>query len=357
MAHWTYYHKMQPFIWQIVGDFGLRWYSLAYILGACFLYFFTRYILTRAQHTTTRDEIMDFVTYAALGTILGGRLGYCIFYQPSLLTSWDFDFPFWGVLKIHQGGMASHGGILGLFTAVILFARKSKINLFYLADACALAGGLGIFMGRIANFINGELYGRVVEGYTWFAVKFPAELTLWSFQLSEYKEELRSLHKVFPALNQVLQKHSYSFSLPSSEEWLFWLRESDNPVFQKKISSVAMLILRFSKDPNVAGLLEPLLFYRYPSQLYQAFLGGLLPFILACLCMLKWRRAGLLSAVWFMTYLVARIFTEKFRMPDSHIGLQLFDLTRGQWLSVYGLCILGIYAYFVFSRNKTDTVN
>src|SRR5690606_2859466 len=105
------------------------------------------------------------------GTLIGGRLGYCLFYKPELLISFSSGFPFWGVLEVHKGGMASHGGILGIMVACWLFARREKIPTLHAIDVAAFGGQWGVIYGRIANFINGELYGREAsEGFKW-AVK------------------------------------------------------------------------------------------------------------------------------------------------------------------------------------------
>ena len=132
MAHWTYYHDLSPFLFQIAGNFGLRWYSLAYIMGAFGAYFLARYYILKGYLAIPMESRLDAVTYGALGVMLGGRIGYCLFYGPYLLFDFDSSFPFWGVLKIHEGGMSSHGGMIGLLTALLIFSKVRKVSFFYL---------------------------------------------------------------------------------------------------------------------------------------------------------------------------------------------------------------------------------
>ena len=351
MAHWTYYHNLDPFIWKLTENFGLRWYSMAYILGAVSTYFLAIYLIKKGRLHLPLEKVMDIVTWGVMGLIIGGRLGYCAFYQPYLFLSLDTSFPFWGVLKIHEGGMASHGGILGLFASLWLFSYKYKVSLFALADASAIGGSVGLFLGRIANFINGELYGRVVEQKALLGVKFPSELFLWVNDISTYKDKLLDLSQVLPALEKVTSLKVQFF--PSLMDWQDWVSQAvASPVYRNKVAYFSQLIIQFSSSPSVQKVLEPLLFVRHPSQLYQAFLGGLLPFLIISVIWLKPRRAGLISFVWFFLYLFFRVISESFRMPDFHIGYQFLDLTRGQWLSLFGFFILAIYGFFVFFRVK-----
>ena len=104
---------------------------------------------------------------------MGGRLGYVLLYQPSLLTDISSSPPWWGVLALHEGGMASHGGMVGVIVAAILFARREKIPWLHATDLLALAAPAGLFCGRIANFINGELWGRAAD-VPW-AMVFPRD--------------------------------------------------------------------------------------------------------------------------------------------------------------------------------------
>jgi phosphatidylglycerol:prolipoprotein diacylglycerol transferase len=144
------------------GPVVIRWYSLAYIFG---LILGWRYIAALAKRPAPGQavaagpaDIDDYLVWATLGVVLGGRLGYVLFYKP------DFYFanPA-AILKVWQGGMSFHGGLLGVIVATLIFVRLRRIPLLPFGDLIACASPIGIFLGRLANFINGELYGRVTD--------------------------------------------------------------------------------------------------------------------------------------------------------------------------------------------------
>ncbi|MGI9549410.1 MAG: prolipoprotein diacylglyceryl transferase [Bdellovibrionales bacterium] len=349
MVHWLYYHQLDPFLIHIIGNFGLRWYSLAYIFGIVGAYFLAIYFIRRGRLLIPEVKVIDIVTYGGIGAVLGGRLGYGLFYSPDLFMSFDASFPFWGILKFHQGGMSSHGGILGLIVSLWFYGRFHKISFYTLMDLATLGGSVGLFFGRIANFINGELFGRVIETKAWLGVRFPTELFLWTQRPGEYQEQLISLKQVLPSLKSL---SNLSLSIPESVVWADWVQRSIfEPNYKAKVSYLCSLIVDMSNEVHVRSLLEPLLSVRHPSQFYQAFFGGLIPFLILCLIWLKPRKAGLVSLFWVMSYLLGRIFTEFFRMPDADIGYQFLSLTRGQWLSVGILIVITFtYTYFIYKK-------
>ena len=350
MARWTYYHNLDPFLVQITETFGLRWYSLAYILGAVSTWFFAVWFIKRGRLSLPLDKVWDIIAYGAIGAVAGGRLGYCIFYRPELFTDFDSRLPFWGVLKIYEGGMASHGGIIGLFVSLLIFSRKYKLPLFALTDLAVLGGSTGIFLGRIANFINGELYGRVIQTKAIMGVKFPTEIFLWQSDVSTWQDRLASLYQVLPALKKALP--SGVPGVPSPAEWGEWVyRALAEPLFQNKVSQICHLIVKFSSSPSVQTVLEPLLSLRHPSQLYQSLLGGLGPLLIIGVLWLKPRKAGLAAVAWFFSYMIFRVISEFFRMPDGHIGFQFLNLTRGQWLSLFGFTLAVVWAWVVYRQS------
>lgn len=155
--------EIDPIIFQ-VGPVAVRWYGLMYLLGFAGFYFLMRSRLGRQDSPfKNTEQISDFLFYGALGVILGGRLGYCLFYAPHLITEFSGDFPFWGVFRVTDGGMSFHGGTLGVIAAVLLYARKIKVGIFHLGDFVAPAIPVGLFFGRVGNFINGELWGRTTD--------------------------------------------------------------------------------------------------------------------------------------------------------------------------------------------------
>ena len=144
-------NNFDPVAFQIML-FEIRWYSLAYIFGIVIGWLLCKKIFI--QKSDIIEKFDDFLTYLIIGIIIGGRLGYVIFYNFDYYISNIFD-----IFKVWQGGMSFHGGLLGIIVASILFARKNNQNPFLYMDQIALVAPIGIFFGRIANFINSELYG------------------------------------------------------------------------------------------------------------------------------------------------------------------------------------------------------
>lgn len=147
------------------GFIQIRYYSLAYILGILFVIFFLKKY-AKSEGLMTDKNIDDWLLYAVLGIIFGGRLGYVLFYNFSYFISHPLE-----IFSIWQGGMSFHGGFLGAVCAMYLFCKKNNIDFLKLSDLLAISSPIGLFFGRIANFINMELYGRVTGSD--FGVIFP----------------------------------------------------------------------------------------------------------------------------------------------------------------------------------------
>ena len=141
-----------------IGPLAIRWYALAYIIGIMLGWRYMIALSRRAPAIVTRADIDDFLTWATLGVILGGRLGYVIVYKPGYYLENLSE-----VLQVWHGGMAFHGGALGVIIALILFARRRKIPLLPFGDLLVGVVPIGLGLGRIANFLNGELWGRVTD--------------------------------------------------------------------------------------------------------------------------------------------------------------------------------------------------
>ena len=142
-----------------LGPLEIRWYALAYLTGFLLGWKYALHLAGLAvNNRPTREDIDNFLPFAVLGVILGGRLGYVLFYQPSLYAANPFD-----AFKVWEGGMAFHGGVMGVMVALILFAWQQKIQLLRLSDIVCACAPIGLFFGRIANFINGELFGRATD--------------------------------------------------------------------------------------------------------------------------------------------------------------------------------------------------
>jgi len=147
-----------------LGPLAIRWYALAYVAGILLGW---RYCVNLVRNltlwgertpTATVSQLDDLVLWITLGVILGGRLGYVLFYKPALFAADPLE-----IVQVWHGGMSFHGGLIGVSVALILFARGAKMDLLRLADLVAPCVPIGLFFGRLANFINGELWGRVTQ--------------------------------------------------------------------------------------------------------------------------------------------------------------------------------------------------
>ncbi len=278
--------EMSPALFQIdlgflgLGKFPIRWYALSYIMALLMgwrlaLALVARPSLWGGNSPATRDDIDDLLFYVTLGVILGGRIGYILFYQLPHQWNQTMADPI-SLLRIWEGGMSFHGGLLGVVIAILWVTRQRKISLLSVGDIAGVVAPLGPLFGRIANFINAELYGRPVpEGSSW--------------------------GMIFP-------QGYVPGSTPSAYNWATgeWVYRGD----------------------EVA---------RYPSQLYEAALEGLLPAIV--LPILVWRfkalqRPGLIAGLFLLFYAFGRTVSEQFREPDSFVeGLPAW-ITMGQILSI-----------------------
>ncbi len=156
---------IDPIIFSL-GPLDIRWYSIAYILGLILGIQYIKYLNKLFKLKLNNTLINDFFLWVALGVILGGRLGYVILYNPEYYLNNIYE-----IIKIWHGGMSFHGGLIGVIISIIFFSKKNNIKLFVLSDLVACSAPIGIFFGRIANFINGELVGRTTN--TDFGMVFP----------------------------------------------------------------------------------------------------------------------------------------------------------------------------------------
>jgi phosphatidylglycerol:prolipoprotein diacylglycerol transferase len=141
-----------------IGPFAIRWYALAYIAGIVLGWRLARRLVVLGPKVATTEQVDDFVTWVTLGIILGGRFGYLIFYRPDIFLRAP-----WEILYLWQGGMSFHGGALGVIVALYFFTRRQGLDWVAFSDRVVCVVPIGIFLGRLANFINGELWGRVAD--------------------------------------------------------------------------------------------------------------------------------------------------------------------------------------------------
>ena len=240
--------------------------------------------------------------------------------------------------------MASHGGMIGVIIACILFAKKHGINYVYLLDLTAIVGPIGIFFGRIANFINGELVGRVTTIDNPLAVKFPTDILNWP------NYEFNRLN----SLESVVDKVGIT-----TTQLADWIRNfNTDGTARDGVYNALFKVVHQIQNGNTAikDAIAPVLDPRYPSQLFTAAGEGLFLFLVLFFLARKAHRPGFICGVGIMVYALIRIVDEHFRTPDAHLGFQLFGLTRGQWLSV-GMIIVGILLIFYWTRTQSQTVN
>ena len=239
-----------------IGPLQFRWYGLMYVLAFVATYLILRSEARRRKLALTTDNIADLVFFGAMGVVLGGRIGYILFYKLSFYLAHPLQ-----IFAVWEGGMSFHGGFLGVIIAFALYARRKKIPFFTLIDMAALCAPVGLGLGRIGNFINGELYGRQTDAP-------------WGM--------------IFPG-------------------------GGDLP--------------------------------RHPSQLYEAFLEGLLLFILVRAVSRMSPVTGVAGWTFVAGYGLFRFIVEFFRQPDDHLGLLVASFSMGQLLSL-PMFILGSFMAF-----------
>ena len=163
------FHNFDP-VFIDLGIIQVRWYSLAYIVGILAGWWYGKILIKKQIEDNNQSNYLknfdDLIAYIIIGVILGGRLGYVIFYNPSFYLENLTE-----ILKLWKGGMSFHGGLLGVIIATIIFSKIKGINFYYFADIISCVAPIGIFLGRVANFINGELFGKV-SNLPW-AIIFP----------------------------------------------------------------------------------------------------------------------------------------------------------------------------------------
>jgi phosphatidylglycerol---prolipoprotein diacylglyceryl transferase len=314
----TYVHHLDPIALPIYKGLALRWYGLAYLMGFVVGFLLLKHLAKRGLWVMKPDKVADFIAACALfGVFLGGRLGYLFFYQLPK-TGWQglASDPMM-IFRVWEGGMASHGGILGLVIFTWFYAKKHQVSWAGLADGLCVVGPLGLFFGRMANFINGELYGRAVNGVVW-AVKFPLSL----YQESEETQ---------------------------SAAWQACIRIDPTLADAR---SLEQLVAAARENPQVSTALGEHLQARHPSQIYEGLLEGLLLFAILWVVRIRFPKApaGMITGLFFALYAVFRIVGEQFREPDAAmVGL----LTKGQFFSLFMFAFAALFFTYAWrGRNQ-----
>ncbi len=300
-----YLHNLDPIIFRIYDNVGPRWYGLAYVLAFLCSYVLLRVLAKTGYADLPVEKVGDFITGCALfGVIIGGRLGYVFFYKPEMLRE-----PL-SILRVWEGGMSSHGGMIGVLLFTFYFARRHKISWLNLGDNLVVTAPLGLFFGRCANFINGELYGRVTT-VPW-AMQFPKEL----------------------------------FDHPAEAERAIATCTQIDPSLTTPDAIIAVL----NRQPEIAYALRSILTPRHPSQLYEAFFEGIVLFAILWFVRTRTRQPnGVLTGLFFIFYAIFRIAIEYFREPDAEL---IGHFTRGQFFSFF---LIGIGVAFVVAAKTRPT--
>lgn len=179
------YPKIDPVAISI-GALKVHWYGVMYMLGFLFFIIAGKWWVKKFQHPYISQKFVDdMLFYGVLGVVVGGRLGYCIFYQPG----YYFSHP-WDIVKTWDGGMSFHGGMLGVFIAICLMSRARKCSFFVLSDFVAPLIPASLFFGRIGNFINGELWGRITTSNIPWAMIYPQSGSMLPRHPSEIYEAI-----------------------------------------------------------------------------------------------------------------------------------------------------------------------
>ena len=300
-----YVHDLSPFVVRLWDNVGPRWYGLAYVLAFACSYLLVRVLARRGYADLKIDNVADFITGAALfGVLIGGRLGYVFFYKPEMLRE-----PL-SILRVWEGGMSSHGGMLGVLAFTFYYARRHRLSWFNVGDNLVATVPVGLFFGRCANFINGELYGRATN-VSW-AMQFPKELL---DHPAEADRAVAACSALDPTAN-----------------------------------SPEAIIDAVRHNAQVKDALRAILTPRHPSQLYEALLEGVLLFVLLWLVRTRTRVPnGVLTGLFFIGYAVLRIIVENFREPDASL---IAGMTRGQFFSLF---LIGIGLAFVVAARMRPT--
>ena len=273
-----YLHDLSPFLFEFSEGVGLRWYGLSYVLSFLVGAWLYRGLARRGYTDLPEAQVNDFITWAAVfGVMIGGRLGWLVFY------GWrenHADDSWWWPLEVWKGGMASHGGIIGMLLFTLYWSRRKKLSWTSIGDCLVVVAPLGLLLVRLANFINGELYGRPagepggVASVRW-AVLFPQELG------------------------------------------------ADQPP-----------IAQVQLDPELRAHLHETLTPRHPSQIYEALLEGVVLFAILWVLRTRCRLPrGVVTGAFFILSAVLRIVGEMFRVPDP--AWAVGQWSAGQFLSIF----------------------
>ena len=341
--------NLDPVIFTLIRDsagepvLALRWYGLMYVFAFVFGFFVFRWLQKTGYLRMKTDDVTSVIVYGVMGTFLGGRLGYLLFYQFDKLFLGDgglsFSDKLWMIVKVHEGGMSFHGGVIGVTLAVLIYAWRRKQNFWNIIDGSAHVVPFGVAMVRVGNFINGELYGRTItdeagkaiydaDKLPWYAMKFPTDHNDMGAQRQLQEALITDYQKAHPGV-----------------------------AFQDIPNSALQPL---PVKPEVWDQVSHFFPGRWPSQIVQFALEGMTVLLVIWLLRRWLKRPGQLGGAFLALYALCRIPAEMVRQPDSQIDptraaelggtaafLASIHMTMGQFLSVL-IFVLGVGMVIAF---------
>ena len=355
LAAWL--HDLDPVAFR-VGPATIYWYGISYVLGFALAWVLLKIAAWRGMTPVPGAAIGDVVLFGGIGGVIGGRVGYLLIYNPALLGEFTNSFPFWQALNIARGGMASHGGMVGVLLGLLLLGRVlrkrgkkddvpelARVPSMHLVDLAVAVVPIGLVCGRLANFVNGELLGKVVAGPAiggvddapWWAVRFPQEI-LARGQTGEISDAQVS------AAAEAVGMSSLEMVVEGGQERFV-------------VAYTQLMETLRGGGPDAIGaanFMNGFLNARHPSQLYQAAVEGPLLLVALFVVWARPRVAGVLTAWFMILYGIGRIFTEFYRLPDTGFATaRPMGLSRGQWLSVALVAGgVGLLAYIIVRARR-----
>ena len=315
----SYLHQLDPVIFSLSGSFAIRWYGLAYLTGFLIAWMMIKWLVNTGRSIIPAAAVGDLMIFIIAGVLIGGRLGYVLFYDPSLFIEFSSSPPWWELLNLPRGGMASHGGMVGVTISLLLFAHRHRLPGLHLLDVAAFIVPPGLMLGRFANFINGELWGKSIPNAMqinppWWSVKYPEEVMMEHIDVSSLSTHIGG----------------------------------DQTLRQQVVEAIR------GGDKIAIETIVPQLTAWWPSQLIQAIAEG--PILLAILILVWWRprKPGIVSGCFLLSYGTLRVFTELFRQADEGVSL-VFGLQRGQLLSI-GMVLIGAILIIWCRQRAANTI-
>jgi phosphatidylglycerol---prolipoprotein diacylglyceryl transferase len=292
-----YLHAFSPFVFEFRDGVGLRWYGLAYVLSFLLGGWLYKWLARRGYTDLPEAQVGDFITWCAVfGVMIGGRLGWALFYGWRDVMAHPLN-----LFRVWEGGMASHGGILGLVLFTLYWSRRKKVSWTSIGDCLVVVAPIGLFIVRMANFINGELYGRAA-------------------------------------------------GVPGGVASVPWAM-----LFPKELGPDEPPLAAIQHDEAVRSWLRTVLAPRHPSQLYEALLEGVVLFTALWLLRTRCRvPRGVLTGTFFILYAVLRIVGECFREPDP--AWSVGSISAGQFLSIFMVFIGAAFVAWGWRKQEYERV-